>query len=531
MPKKKTLDEFIQEANIIHNNKYDYTKTNYINSKTKIIVICSTHGEFKICPSHHINSRSGCQKCSGNHRYTTEEYINEAKIIHGEYIDYSKVNYINAHTEIILICHVHGEFRIKPYNHLQRLNPCSQCTDFRGSKGKTYEEFINKAKLIHGTNYNYSKSKNDFINFKSTVTIICPTHGDFLQKVDIHLGGSGCQTCSNEKNPYIAGSYEEFLKRSIETHGKTYDYSKSKSDFINFKSNVTIICPTHGEFIQEAGNHFRGNGCKNCSKYTRIITKDIFINECNQIHNNKYDYSKVNYTNTKAKIEIICPIHGSFIQLASNHLHGQGCRNCNQNTKVVDTKIFIDESNKIHNNKYDYSKVNYITNKINVDIICPKHGLFNMSPAQHKKGSGCVSCNSYSPSSIKALSWLMYISISEDIVYYENSINKREYTINNSRYNVDGFCEKKNTVYEFHGDYWHGNPRKYRSNDINPTTKTTYGELYEKTKKKEEFIINERYIYKCMWEMDWDNAIKIVKKSQRLWKKKLPKIICIDCED
>lgn len=55
MPKKKTLDEFIQEANIIHNNKYDYTKTNYINSKTKIIVICSTHGEFKICPSHQYN--------------------------------------------------------------------------------------------------------------------------------------------------------------------------------------------------------------------------------------------------------------------------------------------------------------------------------------------------------------------------------------------------------------------------------------------------------------------------------------------
>jgi Zn finger protein HypA/HybF involved in hydrogenase expression len=121
------------------------------------------------------------------------------------------------------------------------------------------------------------------------------------------------------------------------------------------------------------------------------LTNIEFIERAKNIHENKYDYSIVNYIDNSTKIKIICPEHGIFEQKPKDHLNGQGCPKCAKKYKPTSDE-FIQNVNKIHNNKYDYSLVNYVGNKIKIDIICPKHGIFSQTPHNHIYGQGCPKC-------------------------------------------------------------------------------------------------------------------------------------------
>ena len=115
---KTTVNKFIEQAKKIHGGKYDYSLINYINAKTKIIIICPTHGQFTSTPSSHIHQKTGCSKCSEKYKYTNKEFIDKAKNIHLDRYDYTKVNYKNNYTKITIICPIHGEFKQTPSNHL-----------------------------------------------------------------------------------------------------------------------------------------------------------------------------------------------------------------------------------------------------------------------------------------------------------------------------------------------------------------------------------------------------------------------------
>jgi len=124
-------NNFIIKSKNIHGDIYDYSKTNYINNRTKIIIICKIHGEFLQIPSKHL-SKSGCAKCSKIRNakkctFTKEEFIEKAIKIHGDTYDYSKVEYINWKTNILIICKIHGEFFQQPNNHLQG-STCRKCS-------------------------------------------------------------------------------------------------------------------------------------------------------------------------------------------------------------------------------------------------------------------------------------------------------------------------------------------------------------------------------------------------------------------
>lgn len=127
------------------------------------------------------------------------------------------------------------------------------------------------------------------------------------------------------------------------------------------------------------------------------VTLESFIERSNKIHNNKYDYSKVDWVNTKIKVEIICPVHGSFFQKPYKHLEGQGCPDCRKNATVTQSE-FIRRAKEIHGeNTYDYSCVEYKTMWTPVEIICPVHGAFLQTPAKHVKtgkyaAEGCPAC-------------------------------------------------------------------------------------------------------------------------------------------
>ncbi len=123
---------------------------------------------------------------------------------------------------------------------------------------------------------------------------------------------------------------DKFIQQSKEFHGDKYDYSLC--EYIHNKSKVKIICPIHGEFEQEPRHHTKGRGCSKCG---RVITEtsirsntDKFIQKAKQVHNNIFDYSNVNYITDNVKVKIICPIHGEFEQTPNNHLQGRGCKKC-----------------------------------------------------------------------------------------------------------------------------------------------------------------------------------------------------------
>lgn len=342
--KSITQEEFIRKAREVHGDKYDYSKVEYKNSQGKICIVCPEHGEFWQIATQHIQG-CGCPKCAGVHKSSTEEFIEKAKQIHDDKYDYSKVNYINNHTKVCIICPEHGEFWQTPKNHLKGQG-CNQCAiEYRGNKLKnTIEKFIEKARKIHGNKYDYSKV--EYKNSISKIHIICPIHGEFEQVAAYHLSGNGCPKCANN----TAYTTEEFIKRAKEKHGDKYDYSKT--NYINAYTKVCIICPEHGEFWQTPRDHLHTNGCKECGITKRIENRTYsiqnFINKAKEVHGDKYDYSKVEYTKSNEKICIICPKHGEFWQIAADHLQGCGCPKCSVRQSKAEDEIvsFIQSLNK-----------------------------------------------------------------------------------------------------------------------------------------------------------------------------------------
>ena len=207
--RKLTTEEFIKKAKEIHRDKYDYSKAEYSGSKIKICIICPKHGEFWQIPNAHLNGQ-GCPECSNTKKLTTEEFIKRAKKIHGDKYDYSKVKYSTNHKKICIICPKHGEFWQQPSDHLNG-HGCRKCLldKLPNIKKLTTEEFIKRAKKIHGDKYDYSKVK--YINSKTAVCIICPKHGEFWQIPNYHLSKCGCQKCAEEELVFENKLYKTLL--------------------------------------------------------------------------------------------------------------------------------------------------------------------------------------------------------------------------------------------------------------------------------------------------------------------------------
>lgn len=180
---------------------------------------------------------------------------------------------------------------------------------------------------------------------------------------------------------------EEFILKSNIAHNNKYDYSLV--EFKNLHSMVYIICPIHGIFEQEANSHVNGCECKKCGilkmAKSKTKTNEQFILESKQIHNNKYDYSLVQYKFNDENVIIICPEHGNFSQRPIDHLNGHGCSKCSKNYNYT-TKEYIELANKIHKNKYDYSITKYLNKRTKIEIICPDHGIFTILPNNHIYG-------------------------------------------------------------------------------------------------------------------------------------------------
>lgn len=499
---------FTKKSCLIHGDKYNYSKVVYKNAITKVIVTCPLHGDFDQTPNCHIRGR-GCRVCAttrnaqNKNREFAENFVISAQEKHGDRYDYSESVYVSSMDKIIIICRLHGKFEQTPDSHLQGKG-CSFCG---GNYKSDNTDFIRKAIIKHGDVYDYSKVM--YSNAKTVVSIICkvPDHGEFLQIPNSHLNGYGCFKCGHKMTIF---NTEKFIEEAKKVHESKYDYSKST--YSKMQCKLTIGCRIHGDFEQSPSNHInQKQGCQQCAQ-NYVSTTGEFIEKAKKIHGEKYTYDKVFYVNNHSKVTITCGHHGDFDQTPQNHLTGSACYQCGKKMIICTKDEFIKKADEIHKNEYDYRSVEFKTLSDKVLIICGKHGSFYQRAGSHLSGKGCRKC--YSSYSRSQIHWLEFIALFNGIEI-QHVWNDGEFVIPETRYQADGYCKETNTIYEYHGDYWHGNPKKYDKDDVNKTVKKTFGELYDLTMMKETRIKELGYNLVVMWESDWLKLNRAVHKLQQ----------------
>ena len=263
--------KFIEKAKNRHGDKYDYSKVEYINSTTKVCIICKEHGEFWQTPQGHVRGQ-GCPKCANIKRGDTfrsdgDTFVKRATVLHdGKYI-YDKDSYINAMTKVPILCLKHGTFWMTPMNHLLGQG-CPKCS----GRGLNTEEIIELFKEKHGDSYDYSKAV--FTKMHEKVCIICKEHGEFWQTPSKHLLGQGCPKCSGiKKAKGRTLTTNDFIEKSSKIHNNKYVYDKT--EYKGTYESLTITCPIHGDFTQRANDHLNGHGCPICGNNMSLAEKEI----------------------------------------------------------------------------------------------------------------------------------------------------------------------------------------------------------------------------------------------------------------
>ena len=274
MSKKLTTEEFIEKAKKIHGNKYDYSLVVYKNNSTKVKIICPEHGIFEQRPSSHLEKR-GCSKCSKNKKYTQKIVIEKARSVHGNKYDYSLVDYKNQNTKIKIICPEHGIFEQIPYSHLKGFG-CNECS---GRKRLTTDDFIKKAKRVHGDKYDYSLV--EYKNNSTKVKIICPEHGVFEQRPNDHIRKRGCGICVQSKGERKIRKF--LVKNNLKFKSeKTFNKCKNKESlpFDFYLPNQNILIEFDGIQHFKPQKYFGG---KEGFKYLKIndSIKNKFTKENN----------------------------------------------------------------------------------------------------------------------------------------------------------------------------------------------------------------------------------------------------------
>ena len=324
----------------------------------------------------------------------TISLIERAKLIHKDKYDYSQAEVITMTTPIEIYCNVHKKiFLQSPKVHL-RGSGCPDCGKITRGKNRRMntEQFIEKAREIHGDLYDYSDTI--YVLSCSQVTIICRKHGPFSQKPNGHLNNkSGCRKCANEYNSINQRSNtESFIKKATIIWGERWDYSLV--EYIDVATPVNILCKVqgHGVFQQTPNGHLtHRNGCMKCLDW--VTNTEDFIQKAISIHGNTYNYENTVWINAVSKVKIGCNIHGEFEQSPNNHLSGQGCNKCARRMWIFSTEEFIAESRKVHGDEYNYSLSVYTKMLEPLIIICKIHGNFTQSASNHITHSqGCYEC-------------------------------------------------------------------------------------------------------------------------------------------
>lgn len=287
---------FISKACAVHGHVYDYSQVLYVRSSDPVTIICREHGPFKQTPNNHLRG-ARCAHCMrSRHREacldTQYDFLIKALKVHGSRYSYNECSYVDSRTPVTIKCETHGAFTQLPCVHLRGCG-CPSC----GGRAKiNTEQFVAKARRVHGDMYDYSDTK--YTRASERVSIRCRQHGVFTQNVGNHLSGNGCPSCYIVSKPDTQSS---FISKSELVHRDTYDYSAVA--YLASKVPVNIICKKHGMFSQQPRVHLSGSGCPACdaSKGELLVARalddlgveyvrEYSIKSCGDIRPFRFDY-------------------------------------------------------------------------------------------------------------------------------------------------------------------------------------------------------------------------------------------------
>lgn len=398
-----TTAAFLVAAAEVHGDRYRYTEVRYVNSETKVTIICAEHGPFEQLPGSHLRG-VGCPTCGTVQRAqrltsSTEEFVLKARAVRGEAYDYSRVEYVKARLKVTIGCPAHGDFQQTPNSHLSG-GGCPSCAQETITRAQTdtAESFIKKALHVHGERYDYSQV--EYLHSQIKVTIRCREHGAFPQFPSSHLIGSGCPRCAHRAvGTANADTAASFVEKAQRVHGERYEYTQV--EYVRSQVEVTIVCPEHGPFHQVPNSHLSGRGCPECGlrsiSLARAGNLDSFLDRAFVVHGSRFDYSRVTFAGSHIKAAILCRDHGEFRQTPASHLNGSGCPSCATEARRIaiagTSDLFVARAEFVHGDTYDYSDVEYRNAMTPVVIICRRHGPFTQIPPVHLGGSGCRRCS------------------------------------------------------------------------------------------------------------------------------------------
>jgi hypothetical protein len=342
--KRMTNEDFISKSKEVWKDKYDYSLVEYKNIKTKIKIIYNDWIFLQKAEDHLLGKM--CEL-----RWDTNRFIFESKKMHGDEYDYSKTVFKNMNTKVILL--KNGiEYLQNPSKHLMGRKP----ERVRILRSNT--DFIDDARSIWGYKYDYS-----LVDYKGSHIEVLIKYDDVIyrQKPVLHLLGYNCERD-------IIKNQEDFLRKCYDKHGDKYDYSLV--EYTGSQNKVKIIF--EGKiYEQKAGAHIHSSGL--VEKVILKKTTKQFIKESNEIHNFRYDYSKVNYVNNQTKVIITCSIHGDFEQVSSSHLSGAGCPHCMESKGERKISKFLDQKNIEYVRQKKFDDCIGLRYKLPFDFYLPKY--------------------------------------------------------------------------------------------------------------------------------------------------------------
>lgn len=380
--------------------------------------------------------------------------------------------------------------------------------------------FIAKAKKKWGDRFRYDKCgawKGAEVKFE---IYCCKCEEYFFQTPHKHLQGTGCKKCHYELvglNQPTRKNCTKFIEDAREVHENKYDYSRV--EYSNTKTEVWIGCSIHGWFQQTPTVHLRGSGCNECgntsSSQKQLMTTEQCLIRFREVHGDKYEYPDFVSKGCDYDMVAVCSIHGPWKTTYRSHAIGNcsGCPQCSIISRTISQTSTVEEFiAKAHllpgyKEKYDYSETKYTKSREKTTIRCTVHDYrFEQKPNKHLCGEeGCHKCQNQGCSK-QQLAWLDYIEKTTEGGHIQHKLNGGEFRIPGTRYHADGWRPEINTIYEFHGDLWHGHPLHpdYKENDIHPVIKDkTWGQVYQDTLKKEQKIRDLGYTLIVIWESEW----------------------------
>lgn len=417
-----------------------------------------------------------------------DEFVAKAREARGDRFEYRQEGWAGIKGKVLIVCPNHGEFRAAAHMHLRGVE-CPKCS--RPGAGMTFDEMVVKAIRKYGERYSYVDEQ--WVGMAGNVVYDCPDHGRIVQKAFDHLNKGGCRQCGRRKGALARiSSLENFIEKARRTHGERYLYLHPMPDMAD--EPIVVTCPDHGEFRIIRNRHINGGLCPGCKVHKRR-GQDEFVADAISVHRDAFTYEKAEFAGMTTRVVVTCRVHGDFsIIPASLILRGSGCSRCAGLHKKT-TDEFVEMARERYGDRYDYSKVEYTGALKPVIIICREHGEFLQKPNHHFQNTiGCPKCT-YSVSKPET-DWL-------DSLGVDQSLRQARIRLSGRSRSVDAYDPVTNTVYEFWGSWWHGDPAIFPQDGMNSVAKMTFGDLYRRTIAKRQAILDEGFNLVEIWESEF----------------------------